>query len=51
MLDQQTINKLYELKLTGMAEAFADQLKEPDMDIIVSALARELWIPPRRKMY
>ena len=24
MLNQQTINKLYELKLTGMAEAFAD---------------------------
>ena len=32
MLNQQTINKLYELKLTGMAEAFADQLKQPDMD-------------------
>ena len=32
MLDQQTINKLYELKLTGMAEAFTDQLKQPDMD-------------------
>jgi DNA replication protein DnaC len=32
MLNQQTVNKLYELKLTGMAEAFADQLKEPDMD-------------------
>ncbi len=32
MLDQQTINKLYELKLTGMAEAFADQFNQPDMD-------------------
>jgi DNA replication protein DnaC len=32
MLNQQTINKLYELKLTGMAEAFTDQLKQPDMD-------------------
>lgn len=32
MLNQQTINKLYELKLTGMAEAFSDQLKQPDMD-------------------
>jgi DNA replication protein DnaC len=32
MLDQQTINKLYELKLTGMAEAFTDHLKQPDMD-------------------
>jgi hypothetical protein len=32
MLNQQTINKLYELKLTGMAEAFADQLNQPDMD-------------------
>jgi hypothetical protein len=32
MLSQQTINKLHELKLTGMAEAFADQLNQPDMD-------------------
>ena len=32
MLNQQTINKLHELRLTGMAEAFADQLKQPDME-------------------
>jgi len=32
MLNQQTINKLYELKLNGMAEALADQLNQPDMD-------------------
>ena len=32
MLDQQTRNKLDELKLTGMAEAFADQQTHPDMD-------------------
>jgi DNA replication protein DnaC len=32
MLNQQTINKLHELKLAGMAEAFADQLNQPDMD-------------------
>ena len=32
MLNQQTINKLYELKLTGMADAFADQIKQPDRD-------------------
>lgn len=32
MLNQQTINKLHELKLNGMAEAFADQLNQPDMD-------------------
>ena len=32
MLNQQTINKLHELKLTGMAEAFSDQTKQPDMD-------------------
>jgi len=32
MLNQQTINKLHELKLTGMAEAFSDQIKQPDMD-------------------
>jgi DNA replication protein DnaC len=34
MLNQQTINKLHELKLTGMAEAFADQIKQPDMDTL-----------------
>lgn len=32
MLNQQTINKLRELKLTGMAEALAEQLEQPDMD-------------------
>ncbi|MDD4201062.1 MAG: IS21-like element helper ATPase IstB [Eubacteriales bacterium] len=32
MLNQQTMSRLYELKLTGMAEAFADQLNQPDMD-------------------
>lgn len=32
MLNQQTINKLYELKLNGMAEALADQLNQPAMD-------------------
>ena len=32
MLNQQTIAKLHELKLTGMAEAFADQIKQPDME-------------------
>jgi len=32
MLNQQTINKLHELKLAGMAEAFADQVKQSDMD-------------------
>ena len=32
MLNQQTINKLHELRLTGMAESFADQLKQPDME-------------------
>ena len=32
MLNRQTINKLYEMKLNGMAEAFTDQLNQPDMD-------------------
>jgi DNA replication protein DnaC len=32
MLNKQTINKLQELRLTGMAEAFAEQLNQPDMD-------------------
>lgn len=32
MLNQQTIEKLHTLKLTGMAEAFADQLNQPNLD-------------------
>ncbi|MBE3088392.1 MAG: ATP-binding protein [Chloroflexi bacterium] len=32
MLTQQTIEKLQPLKLTGMAEAFTDQLNQPDLD-------------------
>ncbi len=31
MRDQQTIEKLHALKLTGMAEAFTEQLKQPDL--------------------
>lgn len=32
MLNHQTIEKLYALKLVGMAEAFTDQINQPDMD-------------------
>jgi DNA replication protein DnaC len=32
MLNQQTLDKLHTLKLTGMAKAFTDQLNQPDMD-------------------
>ena len=32
MLNQQTIEKLHTLKLTGMAEAFTDQLNQPDLE-------------------
>ena len=32
MLNQQTIDKLHMLKLMGMAQAFTDQLNQPDMD-------------------
>jgi DNA replication protein DnaC len=32
MLNQQTIEKLQALKLIGMAEAFQDQLSQPDID-------------------
>jgi hypothetical protein len=32
MLNQQTINKLHIMKLNGMAQAFTDQLNQPDMD-------------------
>ena len=32
MLNQQTLDKLYTLKLTGMAEAFTDQINQPDLD-------------------
>jgi hypothetical protein len=31
MLNQQTIEKLHALKLPGMAEAFKDQLPQPDI--------------------
>jgi hypothetical protein len=31
MLNQQTIEKLHALKLIGMAEAFQDQLSQPDI--------------------
>jgi len=31
MLNQQTIEKLHALKHTGMAEAFQDQLSQPDI--------------------
>jgi DNA replication protein DnaC len=32
MLHEQTIEKLYAMKLNGMAEAFKDQLLQPDID-------------------
>ena len=32
MLNQQTIEKLLILKLIGMAEAFKDQMMQPDID-------------------
>jgi DNA replication protein DnaC len=31
MLNEQTIEKLYAMKLNGMAEAFKDQLQQPDL--------------------
>jgi DNA replication protein DnaC len=37
MLDQQTLDKLYTLKLTGMAEAFSDQINQPDLDKLTFA--------------
>ncbi|HSR11387.1 MAG TPA: hypothetical protein VLS90_08055, partial [Thermodesulfobacteriota bacterium] len=32
MLNEQTIQKLYNLKLFGMAEAFKEQLQQPSID-------------------
>jgi DNA replication protein DnaC len=32
MLNNQTLEKLYDMKLTGMAEAFKEQLRQPSMD-------------------
>lgn len=32
MLNQQTLDKLHTLKLTGMAEAFTDQINQPDLE-------------------
>ncbi len=31
MLNEQTIEKLYHMKLNGMAEAFKEQLLQPDL--------------------
>ena len=31
MLDEQTLEKLYAMKLNGMAEAFKEQLQQPDI--------------------
>ena len=31
MLTEQTIEKLYAMKLNGMADAFKEQLQQPDM--------------------
>jgi hypothetical protein len=35
MLNEQTFDKLYALKLTGMAEALKDQMGRADMDGLV----------------
>ena len=31
MLNEQTIEKLYHMKLNGMAEAFKEQILQPDL--------------------
>lgn len=35
MLNEQTLEKLYAMKLNGMAEAFAEQLQQPNIDELV----------------
>ena len=32
MLNEQSLEKLYAMKLTGMADAFAEQLQQPDLN-------------------
>ena len=32
MLNEQTFEKLYSMKLNGMADAFKEQMMQPDMD-------------------
>jgi len=32
MLNEQTFEKLYHMKLNGMAEAFKEQLSQPDIN-------------------
>jgi hypothetical protein len=32
MLNEQKLEKLYSMRLTGMADAFKDQLMQPDMN-------------------
>jgi hypothetical protein len=34
MLNEQTFEKLYAMKLNGMADAFAEQLQQPSMDTL-----------------
>ena len=31
MMTQQTLDKLYDMKLTAMAEAFSQQMAQPDL--------------------
>ena len=35
MLNEQSLEKLYAMKLNGMAEAFAEQLQQPNIDELV----------------
>ena len=44
MLNQQTIEKLLALKLIGMAEAFKDQMMQPDIDRLSSKNASGLLL-------
>ena len=52
MFNQQTINKLYELKLTGMAEAFAENsISRTWTDSPLPSVSDSSWIAsgPGRK--
>jgi len=36
MLNQQTLEKLYAMKLDAMADAFKEQIQQPDMNDLLS---------------
>jgi hypothetical protein len=43
MLTQQTLDKLHDMKLTAMANAFTEQLGQPDLNELSLKTASPCW--------